>query len=109
MKRKVFISQPMRGKTKDTIKKERKAAVSAAENFFGEKLDVIDNILRDGVPHNPIKNLGKAIILMGDADIICFADGWRKARGCQVEREVAKQYRLLTVEVKKDGGCTFSI
>ena len=109
MRRKLFVSQPMRGKTKEAIKEERKIAVSAAEKFLGEKLDVIDSILKDHVPHEPIKALGKSIILMGDADVVCFADGWKMARGCQVEKEVAESYGLLSIEVTGDGSCVFCV
>ena len=107
MRRKLFVSQPMRARTKKAIKEERAFAVSAVEKFLGEKVDVIDSILPDCVPRNVIKALGKSISLMGDADMVCFLHGWKNARGCIVERGVAEMYGKPIIEVKENGDCFF--
>ena len=92
--KKVFISQPMNGRTDTEIKAERERIVNELVNCLGEEIEVIDSFFDD--KHlNPSKNrelqhLGKSIELMADADIVYFASGWEKARGCVIERECAK-------------------
>lgn len=41
--KKLFISQPMNGKTDEEIKAERAKAVEEAEKMLGEKVEVIDS------------------------------------------------------------------
>ena len=40
--KKLFISQPMRGKSDEEILKERKAAVQVAEEALDEKVEVVE-------------------------------------------------------------------
>ena len=107
MRRKLFVSQPMRAKTKGAIQEERAVAVSAVEKFLGEEVDVINNISSDHAPRNVIKELGRSVSLMADADVVCFADGWKNARGCIVERGVAEMYGKPIIEIKENGDCAF--
>ena len=41
--KKIFISQPMKGKTNDAILSERETAIKSAEKKLGEKVEVIDS------------------------------------------------------------------
>ena len=41
--KKLFISQPMNGRTDGDILKERKKAVKKAESIIGESVEVIDS------------------------------------------------------------------
>lgn len=100
---KLFISQPMAGKTIDEIQKERDAAYRAACLQLGEKLELIDSVVRDNpvecTKHydNPVKGLGFAIYKMGDADVAYFAEGWENARGCRIEMAVAVAYGIRII------------
>lgn len=89
---KVMISQPMRGKTNEQIKKEREELVKKIEEQ-GHK--VIDTILTDKPPidcDEATYFLGRSIELMSKADAVVFMKGWQEARGCRIEYEVAKNY-----------------
>ena len=44
--KKLFISQPMRGKTDEEILAEREKAVASAEKLLGEKVEVIDSFFQ---------------------------------------------------------------
>ena len=44
--KKLFTSQPMRGKTDQEILQERKKAVQEAEKLVGEPIEVIDSFFR---------------------------------------------------------------
>lgn len=47
--KKLFISQPMAGKTDEEIKETRKKAIEYAELLLGEKVEVIESFF-EGAP-----------------------------------------------------------
>ena len=88
---KIFLAQPMNGKTDERIRKERENAVTCLKRLFhGEDIEILDTLF-DCDAH-PLVYLGKGIEIMADADIVCFMDGWDMARGCIIEHEVALRY-----------------
>lgn len=93
--KKLFISQPMNGKTDSEIAEVRARAVKDAENYLGEQVEVIDSFFQ-GAPANekPLWFLGKSIELLSDADIVVFAKGWENARGCRIEKACAEAYGI---------------
>lgn len=96
---KVFISQPMFGKTNEQIHSERIELISKLNNAGYE---VIDSIIEDDVD-NPIWLLGESIKLLSEADYIYLMNDWNKSRGCMIERLVAEYYNipLLNKEVNQ--------
>ena len=86
---KVMISQPMRGKTNEEIKKEREGLIFAIENTGGEYLDSVLDISEE---RTPLFYLSKSIEYLDEADVIYFMPGWEKSRGCKIEFECAKAY-----------------
>lgn len=102
--KKIFISQPMRGKTDEEILKERDAAVFYVQELFNDReIEVIDSFFKDA-PHDakPLWYIGKSIQLMADADIVFFAEGWKDARGCKIEHECAVQYGKVFIDMTED-------
>ena len=99
MKR-LFISQPMRGKTEDQILAVREKAISSAERYLGEEVEVIDSFFRgvNYAGHKPLYLLGKSIELMASADVVYFAKDWEKARGCRIENTCALEYGIDVIE-----------
>ena len=97
--KKVFISQPMNGKTDDEILAERQKIIEMAKEDLGE-IEVIDSFFT-GAPHDakPLWFLGKSFELLADADIAYFANGWQSARGCKFEHDASIAYGIDTVEV----------
>lgn len=93
--KKVFISQPMRDKTDEEIKKERSAAIEYVKKEMGDDVEVIDSFF-EGAPHDakPLWFLGKSFQLLSSADAVLFIGDWRKYRGCKLEHEAAKQYGI---------------
>ena len=94
----IFISQPMRDRTEGEIIAEREKAINEAKLHFVEddNVVVIDSLLKDCKPESArctaLMYLGKSIQLMADADAVCFAPGWKEARGCRIEHECAREY-----------------
>lgn len=87
--KKLFISQPMNGKTNEQILEERQKAISS----FDDEVEVIDSFFKDA-PHDaaPLWYLGESIKLLGDADVVYFCKDWEKYRGCTIEHECAVRY-----------------
>ena len=91
--KKLFISQPMRGKTDEEILAERKKAIESAERNLGEPVEVIDSFFQNApVDARPLWFLGKSLELLSTADIAYFAKGWEDARGCRIENQCAIEY-----------------
>lgn len=101
---KLFISQPMKGKTKEEILAVRERAIESAERHLGEKVEVIDSYFEDA-PNDgnvPLYHLGKSIMLLSTADVAYFAKGWEEARGCRIENTCAIEYGLDVIEDYRD-------
>lgn len=96
--KKLFISQPMRGKTNEEIMAVREKAIESAERELGEKVEVIDSFFKDApVDANPLWYLAKSIELLSTADVAYFAKDWEEARGCRIENECAIEYGIELV------------
>ena len=98
--KKIFISQPMSGKTDKQIAEQRKKAVMILNNYFEEKIEVIDSIITDA-PKNakPLWYLSKSLELMSNADVVVFTAGWEKYRGCRIEHTCAVEYGIRIVDL----------
>ena len=101
MATKLYISQPMRGKSMNDIMAERKQLVTeaAAELHTGDIL-VLDTLF---INHDkpPLETLGRSLEKMAEADAVIFAPGWRNARGCRVEHLAASEYDLKVIHGKE--------
>lgn len=96
---KLFISQPMRGKTDEEILAEReKAIASVKEKCRGEEIQVLDSFFQ-GAPADakPLWYLGESLKVLAEADVAYFAKGFHKARGCRIENEAATAYDIPLV------------
>ena len=89
---KVMISQPMRGKTTEQIKKEREELVKQLEE---QGYEVIDTIFAEETPKDSdiaMFYLAKSIEAMAKVDAVVFMKGWKEARGCETEYRIALKY-----------------
>ena len=97
--KKLFISQPMRGKSDEQIIAERQKAVESAEKYLGEEVEVIDSFFQSApTDATPLWYLGESLKLLATADVAYFADGWEEARGCRIENECAIEYEIDVIE-----------
>lgn len=97
--KKLFISQPMRGKSDEEILAEREKVIKAAQKLVGEPVVVIDSFFQNApADARPLWFLGKSLELLATADAAYFAEGWQDARGCRIEHECAKEYGINMIE-----------
>ena len=100
MIKRIFISQPMNGKTDEEIKQEREKIVSYLKENIKD-IEIIDSFF-ENAPHDakPAWYLGESIKLLSTADLLYLAKGWEDARGCKIERRVAFDYGIPIIEYK---------
>lgn len=97
--KKLFISQPMKGKTDEQILAEREKAIKSAERQLGEPVEIIDSFFQSApADAKPLWFLGKSLELLSGADIAYFAKGWQEARGCKIENTCAIEYGIAVIE-----------
>lgn len=95
MSKKIYISQPMRGRATDDIMRERKALIAdAAVALQSDDIEVLDTYRGAYTDKSPLRLLAWALEKMADADAVIFAPGWRDARGCRVEHLAASEYDI---------------
>ena len=101
---KVMISQPMRDKTEEQIREERKPIIDGFKKLGDE---VIDTIFIEESPKDmdtAIYFLAKSIESIGKVDAVYFMRDWEKARGCKIEHQVAVEYgKKILYENQKRG------
>ena len=106
----LFISQPMRGKSDEEIESEREDLIAIAKAVYAGRgeVEVIDSFFKGGldVPAGakaPLYYLGKSLELLATADVAIFAEDWREARGCRIEHECADGYGVTRIELPEEG------
>lgn len=97
---KLFISQPMKGRTDEEILAERERVAKEVQEVYEDEVEVIDSYFPDAHDYNPLVDLGRRIQLIAGADLVYFARGWEKSRGCKFEHTCAEEYgKDLAVEM----------
>lgn len=99
---KVFISQPMRGKSESQIMAERETAIQQVKSHFAGAgtfydVQILDTYFGNQYGYGdapPLYYLGKSILLLSEADFAYFAPGWEEARGCVIERMCCEMYEI---------------
>lgn len=94
---KVFISQPMGGKTLEEILDDRATLILKVEKILNNP-SFIDNIEKDG-DVNPLESLGRSIEKLAEADIAVFAEGYKKSRGCKIEYTCCEKYGIPILHI----------
>lgn len=102
---KIFISQPMRGKTGTQILAERKEAQDHLREMYGEGVEFIESYMDDDPvgKNEALYKLGRSLELMAGADLVYFMKGWEDARGCKIENECAIAYGITVQEDYREG------
>lgn len=103
--KKLFVSVPMKGRTKEEIKASIQKMKKVAEIYEGEELELIDSYIEDNPPKDSnegIWYLGESLKKLAQADVfmgICESYDWN---GCCIEMETANKYgiKAYTIPVR---------
>lgn len=104
---KVFISQPMRGKTNEEILAERKNIESHARSMCpaDRELEILDSFKpnefenEQSVKNKPLFYLAVSLEYLAQADLAIFGTGWKDARGCRIEHRCAEDYGIRFINL----------
>lgn len=95
---KLFISIPMKGRTKEDIKYQMTKEKERLEKLLSIEFELIDSWIEEDAPEDTIHPalwfMGKSISMMADADVVYFSKGWEGSTGCKIEQEIAKTYNI---------------
>lgn len=99
----LFVSQPMRGKTQEEIIERRNKAVEELQLRLDEEFEVIESYFTEDEPKD-VKNrgaywLGKSLELLSKCDLALFVGNWWEYRGCRIEQEVCRKYGIENTRV----------
>lgn len=107
---KVFISQPMHGRSEEAILKERQDILSllGLYNPYKKTWDIhlIYNYCNkwpfsfDSEREKRVYNIGTSICFMSDADLVVYAPGYETASGCLIESYVCDFYGIPNVYIE---------
>lgn len=98
---KIFISQPMNGKTEEQIRKERDEVILKLSRRYNGNIEILDTIFDLDKNTHPLVYLGKSIEILAQADLAYFMKNWDESRGCVVEHLCATRYGIdIEQEVK---------
>lgn len=103
---KVFVSIPVRGRADAEVAAEKQAILERVRKAYPEEAaELIDTDISEFAPMDGdragVWYLGKSLELLATADLAVFADGWRNARGCRIERAVCEAYNIPILPDKK--------
>lgn len=103
--RRLFVSQPTRGKTEDEIIEARDKAIERLSRRLNEGFEVAESYFTEDEPKD-VKNsgvywLGKSLELLSECDLVLFIGDWYDYRGCQIEYQVCENYGI---EIREDRG-----
>jgi len=103
--KKAMLSQPMAGKTDEEIATTRNKAISALQKMGYEIVNTLftdewyssEKMKERGVVQIPLCFLAKSLTNMSLCHAAYFCKGWENSRGCRIEHEAAKAYRLMVL------------
>ena len=99
----IFISQPMSGLSEHEIDRVRSQIMDQIPFKLGidNPVEVPKHSRYWAAANHPAACLGRSIMDMASANLVIFAPGWEKARGCVIERAVCKAYKLSYIELRE--------
>lgn len=98
--RNAMISMPMNGLSDEEVARKyldvkeylESLGYSVVNTLFDDVSE--DELAAVGIANTPVWYLAKSLNQMSRCDTVYFCKGWRAARGCKIEHEVAKQYGI---------------
>ena len=97
---KVFISQPMKGRTEKEILDQRKRIEDYIKQEVNQDVEILDSYVESAPDEcNPVFFLGLSLQFLSQADLAVFCEGWENARGCRIEHQVCEDYGIPIKEM----------
>ena len=84
--KKLFVSQPMNGRSDEEILSERENVIKTVKSTISDEVEVLDTFFTDNVERTPL--------MLSEADVAVFVSGWEHARGCSIEHKCCVEYGI---------------
>ena len=101
--KKVFISCPMKNRTKEQIENTIARMKAKAKEIYND-VEFINTIVQDKPPYETnnqsIWYLGKSIELLAQCEMLVCLKDVDNYNGCFIEKEIAKRYSLQVIELE---------
>ncbi len=94
---KIFISLPMKDKTRAEIITEQGRLLEVANVILDEPVMLVETYINEEL--SPLECLGENLKRMAHADYVLFGEGWIGSRDCMIERECAEKYGIPILEL----------
>ena len=102
---KVFLSQPMRGKTHEEILNSiREVQEFLTKYLESTNIEIIESYSPRNKDKEPLVALGDSIKDLSKADLAVFLNDWNQYRGCIIEHHTAKIYEIPHISIKTENG-----
>lgn len=102
--KKVFISCPMKDRTKEEIEETIEKMKGTARHELGPNIEFIHTVVKVKPPYDTnnyaIWYLGESIKLLAQCEILVCLKDVDNYNGCFIEKEIAKRYGLQVIEVE---------
>lgn len=96
---KLFISQPISGRTDEEIINEQDTIRDKIKDKYDD-VELVNTFLTFApFRSSPMMILGMSIKMLFGADVAVFAKGWEKEKECQVEHIVCEKYGIKIIEL----------
>lgn len=99
---KVFVSQPMRNKSEEEIRKNIEIARRYAEDLTRKRVHILETYFPSYAKLHPITALARSLDMLSKADLCIFMPGWEEARGCNIEHETVLNYGIKAAYIKEE-------
>lgn len=90
---KLYISQPIEGKTAEDIEQEKQKALLSVKEKYGDDIEIIErniHMAQDG--KEALCILGNLIRSLSEANVVYFCKNWETEFECEIENRCALEY-----------------
>lgn len=103
--KKLFVSVPMRGRTKKDVAVSIAKMKKIAKAYEGEELELIDSYVSDEPPKDcyiPVWYLSRSLEKLAMADVFIGIDDTADWPGCKIEAMAANLYYIKSYKVEAE-------
>ena len=102
--KKVFISVPMKDRTKENIEKSIEKIKEFGKLVIDDEVEFVNTIVEEKPPYTnnnqAVWYLGKSIEILSQCDIILSPDETWNFNGCDIEKTICYKYGIEIIEYK---------
>lgn len=107
--KKVFISVPMKDRTKENIEKSIEKIKEYGKLVIDDEVEFINTIVEEKPPYKnnnqAVWYLGKSIEILSQCDAILVPEDTWNFNGCDIEKSICYKYGIEVIEYKLQHFC----